>query len=206
VPRGSFQPLPADIFSSLGRLIVDRLDRGVVLLDEKRGVQDANTLARRLLADGNGVAVRAGRFFFIDPALDGRFSRLIEGYRKGTPGAARAIAAVVRHNQSPPYRVVVEPVPRDTDERHVAFVIIFYGPLAWRGISVDVLVQLYGLTPAQADVARSLFTGQSVEETAAALGLSLNTVRTHLKSIFTRCNVQSQRELLHLLATGPLEL
>jgi DNA-binding CsgD family transcriptional regulator len=88
----------------------------------------------------------------------------------------------------------------------VAFVIIFYGPLAWRGISVDVLVQLYGLTPAQADVARSLFAGQSVEETAAALGLSLNTVRTHLKSIFTRCSVQSQRELLHLLATGPLEL
>jgi DNA-binding CsgD family transcriptional regulator len=55
-------------------------------------------------------------------------------------------------------------------------------------------------------VARSLFAGQSVEETAAALGLSLNTVRTHLKSIFTRCSVQSQRELLHLLATGPLEL
>jgi hypothetical protein len=91
VPRGSFQPLPAEVFSSLGRLIADRLDRGVVLLDEKRGVQDANTLARRLLADGNGVTVRAGRFVFIDPELDGRFSRLIEGYRKGTPGAARAM-------------------------------------------------------------------------------------------------------------------
>lgn len=30
--------------------------------------------------------------------------------------------------------------------------------------------------------------------------------RTHLKQIFSRCEVRSQRELLHLLATGPQDL
>jgi len=48
--------------------------------------------------------------------------------------------------------------------------------------------------------------GRSVEETAQALDLSLNTVRTHLKHIFTKCEVNSQAELLHLLAMGPHEL
>ena len=65
---------------------------------------------------------------------------------------------------------------------------------------------MYGLTPAQARVARSLFAGRSVEETAGALDLSLNTVRTHLKQIFTKCEVNSQAELMHLLALGPREL
>jgi len=65
---------------------------------------------------------------------------------------------------------------------------------------------VYGLTPAQAAVARSLFAGHSVEQTAQALDLSLNTVRTHLKQIFTKCEVNSQAELLHLLAMGPHEL
>ena len=39
-----------------------------------------------------------------------------------------------------------------------------------------------------------------------SLDLSRNTVCTHLKQIFSRCEVRSQRELLHLLATGPQDL
>ena len=105
-----------------------------------------------------------------------------------------------------PYRVVVTPVPEGADERDVAFVALIYAPDEQRDIATDVLRELYALTPAQAQVARSLFAGRSVEESAAALNLSPNTVRTHLKQIFTRCEVQSQAELLHLLAQGPQHL
>jgi DNA-binding CsgD family transcriptional regulator len=196
----------AGVFTPLGRLILDRLDRGVILLDAKRRVQDANALARRVLGDGNGISVRGGRFVFLDPALDQRLSRLVSANGNGAPGPLRSMAAQVRFNRSPPYRVLVSPVPPDVDERQVSFVVLIYGPREWRDISIEVLGEVYGLTRAQAEVARSLFVGQSVEETAAALELSLNTVRTHLKQIFTRCEVRSQRELLHLLATGPQEL
>lgn len=206
VPRGSFLSPSTGGFSTLGRLVLDRLDRGVILLDERRRVQDANVLARRVLAERNGVAVRGGRFVFLDPALDERLSCLIGAYRSDQAGALRSMAAQVRYNRSPPYRVLVAPVPPDADERQVSFFVLIYGPREWRDISIDVLVEVYGLTRAQAEVARNLFAGQSVEETAAALKLSLNTVRTHLKHIFSRCEVRSQRELLHLLATGPQEL
>jgi DNA-binding CsgD family transcriptional regulator len=117
-----------------------------------------------------------------------------------------ALAARVSRSNGASYRVVVTPVPRDADERDVAFVALIYAPDEQRDISTDVLRELYALTPAQAQVARSLFAGRSVEESAAALNLSLNTVRTHLKQIFTRCEVQSQAELLHLLAQGPQHL
>jgi len=206
VPRGSFQPQPAGVFSSLGRLILDCIDRGVILLDESRRVHDANTLGRRVLADGNGIKVRAGRFAFIDAGLDRRLSQLIDRYCSDEPGDIRGIAALVRHKRSPPYCVAAVPVPRGVDERGVAFVIFIYGPRDWRSISVEILRQVYGLTRAQAEVARQLFAGQSVEQAAVELGLSANTVRTHLKQIFTRCDVRSQRELLYLLATGPNRL
>jgi len=155
VSRGPFHFVQAGGFSGLGRVILDKLDRGVVL-------------------------------------LDARLSRLLE--RRGPSAADRtmALAARVRRSGGASYRVVVTPVPRDVDEQ--------------RDISTDVLRELYALTPAQAQVARSLFAGRSVEESAAALKLSLNTVRTHLKQIFTRCEVQSQAELLHLLAQGPQHL
>ena len=116
------------------------------------------------------------------------------------------LAARVRRSNGASYRVVITPVPEGADERDVAFVALIYAPDEQRDISTDVLRELYALTPAQAQVARSLFAGRSVEESAAALKLSLNTVRTHLKQIFTRCEVQSQAELLHLLAQGPQHL
>jgi DNA-binding CsgD family transcriptional regulator len=203
-PRQSSSPAAAG-FSALGRLILDRLDRGVVLLDPRRRVRDANTLARRVIGDGNGVRVRGGRFAFTDAALDGRLSKMIEAYVDGRDDDLNPIAAQVRHGSSPPYRVVVAPVPSQVDTRPIAFVVLIYGPLQRRDIPLELLGEVYGLTPAQAEVARSLYAGHSVEETAAALGLSPNTVRTHLKAIFTRCEVKSQRELLHLLASGPVE-
>jgi len=193
-------------FSGLGRIILDKLDRGVVLLDARGRVLDANSLAARVLEAGDGMAQRSGRFAFADAALDLRLSRMIAQYGGGAAGGTAAIAARVSRSGGASYRVVVTPVPRDADERDVAFVALIYAPDEQREISTDVLRELYALTPAQAQVARSLFSGRSVEESAAALNLSLNTVRTHLKQIFTRCEVQSQAELLHLLAQGPQHL
>ncbi len=91
----------------------------------------------------------------------------------------------------------------DGEAQDVAFLALIYAPAEQRDITTEVLLEIYGLTRAQADVARQLYAGLSVEETAARLQLSLNTVRTHLKQIFSKCEVQSQAELLHALALGP---
>jgi DNA-binding CsgD family transcriptional regulator len=206
VSRGPFHFVQAGGFSGLGRVILDKLDRGVVLLDARGRVLDANSLAVRVLETGDGMALRSGRFVFADAGLDARLSRLLD--RRSSIAADRniALAARVRRSNGASYRVVITPVPEGADERDVAFVALIYAPDEQRDISTDVLRELYALTPAQAQVARSLFAGRSVEESAAALNLSLNTVRTHLKQIFTRCEVQSQAELLHLLAQGPQHL
>lgn len=206
VSRGPFHFVQAGGFSGLGRVILDKLDRGVVLLDARGRVLDANSLAVRVLEAGDGMTLRSGRFVFADAALDARLSRLLERRGPGAGDRTMALAARVRRSGRASYRVVVTPVPRDVDERDVAFVALIYAPDEQRDISTEVLRELYALTPAQAQVARSLFAGRSVEESAAALKLSLNTVRTHLKQIFTRCEVQSQAELLHLLAQGPQHL
>jgi DNA-binding CsgD family transcriptional regulator len=206
VPRGSFHDAPGATFSALGRLILDRLDRGVILLDAQGRVLDANAMARRVLHDRNGMQLRGGRLRFTDQGMNERVARLVAAQRGVPRGAAQAIASWVRHDEAPAYRVVVMTVPDDPDERGAALAILIFGPLERRYIALEVLTQVYGLTRAQAEVARSLFAGLSAEQVAAVLELSLNTVRTHLKHIFTKCEVQSQGELLQLLASGPQDL
>jgi DNA-binding CsgD family transcriptional regulator len=203
VPRGSVQIPQGSVFTTLGRTILDRLDRGVVLLDAQGHIVDANSHALHVIRNCNGIRVRAGRLAFTDPVLDEQMQQAIAGYGSAQRGGRAVLATRVRCKGSDPYRIVVRPVPPDADERKVAFFALLYAPNGLHGISVDVLRQVYGLTPAQSAVACSLFAGRSVEETAHELELSLNTVRTHLKQIFTKCEVNSQAELLHLLAMGP---
>ena len=206
VPRGSVQVPQGSVFTTLGRTILDRLDRGVVLLDAQGRIIDANSHALHVIRNCNGIRLRAGRLAFTDPELDERMQQAIAGRGPAQRGGRAVLAARVRCKGGDPYRIVVRTVPPDTDERKVAFFALLYAPNGLHGISVDVLREVYGLTPAQSAVACSLFAGRSVEETAHELELSLNTVRTHLKQIFTKCEVNSQAELLHLLAMGPHEL
>jgi DNA-binding CsgD family transcriptional regulator len=192
--------------TALGRTILDRLDRGVVLLDAQGCIVDANSHALQVIRNCNGIRLRAGRLAFTDPVLDDRMQQAIAGHGAAQRSGRAVLAARVRCKGSDPYRIVVRPVPPDADERKVAFFALLFAPNGLNGISFEVLRQVYGLTPAQSAVARSLFAGRSVEETANELDLSLNTVRSHLKQIFTKCEVNSQGELLRLLAMGPHEL
>lgn len=203
--RGS-DHLKSGVFSPLGRFILDRVDRGVVLLDAQGRIVDANSHALQVVRSCSGIRVRAGRFSFTDRGLDQQLRDGLASETSSRRNGRAVLATRVRCRGSEPYCVVIRALSPEAHERKVAFLVLLYAPNGLQGISIDVLRQVYGLTPAQAEVARSLFAGHSVEETARALDLSLNTVRTHLKQIFTKCGVNSQAELLHLLALGPHEL
>jgi DNA-binding NarL/FixJ family response regulator len=56
------------------------------------------------------------------------------------------------------------------------------------------------LSPRERDVVRLLAVGHPVQEAATALGLSTNTVRNHMKSVFAKLRVRSQVALLGKLA------
>jgi len=203
VPSGPPHVAASGGFSPLGRAIFDKLDRGVVLLDARGAVVDANSLAASLLDSGDGIAQRNGRFAFSEPELDRRFARLLAPGQRSADTAPSSIAARVKRAIGAAYRVVVSRVGKEIDDDRAAFIVLIFAPNQRREIAPEVLKELYGLTPAQADVACTLYEGRSVEATATALGLSLNTVRSHLKQIFSKCEVQTQAELQHLLALGP---
>jgi DNA-binding CsgD family transcriptional regulator len=59
----------------------------------------------------------------------------------------------------------------------------------------------FGLTPAEADVAIAVGRGQTVKATAAARRVSRETIRTHLKRVFSKTSTGRQTELALLLAS-----
>jgi DNA-binding NarL/FixJ family response regulator len=63
--------------------------------------------------------------------------------------------------------------------------------------------ELSRLSPRERDVVRLLAVGHPVQAVAKTLGLSTNTVRNHVKSVFAKLRVRSQVALLGKLAGHP---
>jgi DNA-binding CsgD family transcriptional regulator len=61
------------------------------------------------------------------------------------------------------------------------------------------LQRVYGLTPAEARAALALCDGGSLEAVAAQLNVTLNTLKTHLKSIYTKTSAENRAALTKLM-------
>ena len=62
------------------------------------------------------------------------------------------------------------------------------------------LARIYGLTRAEAAIAREIARGEQLEEVAARLGIKITTARSQLSSIFAKTQTRRQSKLVVLLS------
>jgi DNA-binding CsgD family transcriptional regulator len=65
------------------------------------------------------------------------------------------------------------------------------------------LCSLYGLSAAEAKVAVAVGAGRSPAQAALSLGVSINTVRSHLKNIYLKLEINRLAELVSVLSSMP---
>ena len=68
------------------------------------------------------------------------------------------------------------------------------------------LERLYDLTHAEAELVRLIAEGNSLEQVATARGVTMNTVRSQLKQVFSKTETSRQGELVHLVLAGVASL
>ena len=75
-----------------------------------------------------------------------------------------------------------------------------------RALSAPALAALFGLSQAEARLTQQLALGQPLDEACAALSITGNTGKTHLKRIFAKMGVRRQSELVQAIYASPLWL
>lgn len=84
-------------------------------------------------------------------------------------------------------------------------VLCLVAPLDCRRIATaSQLIELFGLSAAEARLARALCHGDSLEEYSTDQGLKLPTVKTQLQSIFAKTGTQRQSSLIRVLSGIPV--
>lgn len=184
----------------LGRLytdLIDRLDLGVAVLDADGRLRHANPAFARLLAriDPHAPAAPEAwlrRTLAAAPARagpEGDIPLVSEGRAVGVcfvPASLRAGPL----GAAPAGRLVVLRLAGSdrADLSHRA----------------GLLALAYGLTGQEGAAALHLAEGLTTEAAARAMGVSENTLRSHLKQVFDKMGVSSRTELSHRVLSGPL--
>lgn len=187
---------------------LDRMPQGAILLDGRDRPLLVNRRAGELLARDDGLALGAEGLTAARSDGTAALRRLL--HRRGSePGdrldQAGGTLRLARPSHRPPLSLLVvhpqldrpsaDPAVADPGDLKLVFV---SDPDGAPRTAQSVLRDLFGLTTAEARVTGLLLRGRSVTEAADELGVSRNTLRTHLKRIFAKTGTHRQAELVRL--------
>jgi len=167
-------------------------------------VLDANAAAERLL--DRDVSLLNRRLRVTDRQAGAELERLLEQLRVAREGLAPPTAViVVRRARRLPLLIRVQPVPPAARSPFLgACALLTLHDLDERPAdNARLLVQVFGLTNAEARLALLVGVGKTIEHAAERLSISPLTARTQLKAIFAKTETHRQSELVALLSRLP---
>lgn len=179
---------------------LERTGTAVLVTDRDGRVLFADRLAELVLNQGDAIRVMGGRLVCINRTISERmmfFIRGAVGVAAGFNGNAGGAISIPRNDRLP-LTVLVAPF-RPGNNTPVPAAFLFIKDPETPSVTAKTLQSLFGFTASEACVAAALAGGHSVDTIASTLQVSLNTVRTHLKSIMAKSGTTRQAELVALL-------
>jgi hypothetical protein len=189
--------------------VCDRLAAGVATLDEQGRSLFVNAAARVIASAGDGLTIdRNGRPFAADRTANSRLTALESNVRSGGAGG---VVRVPRGAGKPSYGVVVAPffIDQATDEgrsRPHGVIFVIHDPLIQPQPVAATIGVLFGLPQATANLVAAIAAQEELTDYAERAGISMNTVRYHLKTAYARTGVKRQSELVRLVTAALRDL
>ena len=180
--------------------VMNRLSAGILLLDEGAKIVFRNRTAQRMLERCDGFEVVDEALGAIDPDGDETLQRLIaEVVSPSAALDAGGTLAVRRPSLESVYPVSVSRLLPGEVRRDVVACVLVSDPDGGVEPAVELVRSLHDLTPAESELVEQLARGHSLEEASRARGVSINTMRSHLKSVFRKTATNRQAELVQLV-------
>lgn len=202
------------------RQLLDTSPRGILVLGQQAQITYINDEAQRICNSGDGVSLDDSRLQLTDDDAMACLQTFLAQAQAGAHGRADTPSASIglrirRPSDAPSYQLIAYGLACDArqtaaNEREGLAIVMLHDPQVAR-VPDEYLLHIYfGLTPAEAQLVRALCAGLSLHSAAQQGSISVNTARTHLRSVFRKVNVHSQAALVQRVAqslrfTAPLE-
>ncbi len=187
---------------------VDRMQLGMVILDEAGKLLKMTTIASEILKENDGLGMSQGAikadYRQGDRELQQLITEALSTATKWKPAVAAALA-ITRPSGRAKLGVIVRAIPLNAwseGKRRPSVAVMIRDPERKSEASHEIMRNLFDLTPAEAALAMQLANGQTLEEASEELGIRKNTARAHLRSIFSKTGVTRQTMLVRLILSS----
>jgi DNA-binding CsgD family transcriptional regulator/PAS domain-containing protein len=191
------------VTAHLFRDALQNLAVSVVLTDAAGSIFFANASAERMFAEG-GPILRNGRTLQAqNPAIGDALLQAIAIATSDVSLGAKGIGLPVSATGKPPAVAYVLPLTSGTARATFspACAAVFVSTTTSASpLPEAVLTTLFDLTPAEARVLMTVGAGNSPSQSAASLGVSENTLKTHLNRIYAKTGKSRQADLVKLVS------
>jgi DNA-binding CsgD family transcriptional regulator len=178
---------------------LDRSPLPFLLTDARGHVLYANAAAHQIAGWKDGIAITSGQLSVTCAGIRAAFGKAIE---EAATGRGRPLCRIEverpAHNK-PPYRLLLMPVPSAAGLYQPTAAVLIIDTEARPELDAEILGELFFLTPAEARVTAKLGVGRSADEIAEEMGVSLETVRTHIRRVLSKTGTGRQGELISLV-------
>jgi DNA-binding CsgD family transcriptional regulator len=184
--------------------VVEQSHIGVIMLDQRGRILEATGLADRLLKTECGLRRASDHTLWLrEPAG----SQLRQWVMTGLPpNDLQGCLGVPRGGTLQSISLVVTPMPTvrvawiGVDPRWLVFV---FDPEQRVQPSAELISRELGISAREGEIAVLLSLGHTLSSIATRLGISLHTVRVHLKHVFEKTGSHSQNELIRRVLLSP---
>lgn len=207
----------------------DLLNIGVLLLGSDARILFANREARRLLGDADGVRSERGRLAVEGRARHDDFRRKLAAATRAKParsavekaegttssGAASCALILERSSGRQPLGCILVPIEdppihtyHSIVSRRAACMVFLIDPEKTAAALRKTMITLYDLTPGEAKLVEALVEDASLVRAANRIGVTKETARSRLKTVFAKTQTHSQADLiaLTLRSVAPLSV
>ncbi|WP_324780638.1 helix-turn-helix transcriptional regulator [Thiobacillus sedimenti] len=191
---------------------IDLFTDALFFADRSGRVVYLNQAAQRLLAQDDGLRMLDERLTAANTAENRALQRLFgvkhsdEPTDPDVPSQSAALLSISRRSGRQGYLATRVQVTEDVatpDARRPHLVVLIHDPEVNTQGRVAALCARYALTAAESGVVKALLKTGSVRAAASHLRLSDNTIKTHLKSIFSKTGAHRQAELIRMVLSFP---
>lgn len=185
-------------------LVLEALSFGAIICNSDAGIVYANAAAEAIFQRRLGLVFKSRQKTIGTRAAAENQKLLQLIYRAATSNAS---GSVVLTNSRGVRSLIVLATPMPRSPKHDLG--SGHAMLAVRSLEAQAqfdaarLIQLFGLSPAQAALAMQLYEGKSFDEIAIKRGVKVTTLRTHYAEILSRTGSKGLRDLVRMLGMIP---
>ncbi|MBR9910622.1 MAG: helix-turn-helix transcriptional regulator [Gammaproteobacteria bacterium] len=186
---------------------LSKVSVGALTLDADGRVITTNSMAKVILQGGRGLTLLEDRLKATDPRQNQELKSAIKHALHLSKTAETEQSGtgfrIEKYPGKPQLDMVIKPISNTTyDGTNLASRVVIYLNDCERSnvdLNIEMLRNIYSMTPCEAQISVYLAEGKTQAQVAELLGVSINTVKTHLRGIYDKLDAKNQSQVVAIL-------